>query len=87
MVQIKVKNFSRNKTEIQPEVIPINEDIHQTLLEFESNLNTSRNEEEANEIIYLPIVNELDDLTNVNFNKKINNEAEEILKKVIDKKK
>ena len=78
MVQIKVKKFSRNKTEIQPEVIPINEDIHQTLLEFETNSNTSRNEEEANKIINLPIVNELDDLTNVNFNKK--SEAEETLK-------
>ena len=35
----------------------------------------------------VPIFNELDDLTNINFNKKKNIEAEEILKKVIHKKK
>ena len=55
MVQVKVKRFSRNKTEIQPDIQP---DIQPV------------NEEEVNEIIDLPIVNELDDLTNVNFNKK-----------------
>ena len=70
MVQVKVKKFSRSKSEIQPEIQPdIQPDIQPV------------NEEEVNEIIDLPIVNELDDLTNVNFNKKINNEAEEILKK------
>ena len=70
MVQVKVKKFSRSKTEIQPEIIPEIGEV---------------NEEEVNETFDLPIVNELDDLTNVNFNKK--SEAEEILKKVIDKKK
>ncbi len=68
MVQVKVKRFSRNKTEIQPEVItePVEE--------------IKEMEEDENIVPNLP-VNELDDLTNVNFNKKINNEAEEILKK------
>ena len=93
MVHIKVKKFSRSKTE-----------NHQTFSEFETNSNTSRevipqneniqpvneeikvNEEEVNEAPILPI-NELDALSNVNFNKKNNNEAEEILKKVINKKK
>ena len=77
MVQIKVKKFSRSKTEIQPEIQPDIQPVGET----------KNNEEEVNEIIDLPIVNELDDLTNVNFNKKINHEAEEILKKVINKKK
>ena len=74
MVQVKVKRFSRNKTEIQPEVIqePVEE--------------IKEMEEDENIVPNLP-VNELDDLTNVNFNKKNNNEAEEILKKVINKKK
>jgi hypothetical protein len=74
MVQVKVKRFSRNKTEIQPEVItePVEE--------------IKEMEEDENIVPNLP-VNELDDLTNVNFNKKSNNEAEEILKKVINKKK
>ena len=71
MVQVKVKKFSRSKTEIQPEVLPDNEE--------EVNEEIKENE--------VPIFNELDDLTNINFNKKKNIEAEEILKKVINKKK
>ena len=75
MVQVKVKKFSRSKTEIQPEIQPeytsVNEEIKET-------------EEDVNKAPILPI-NELDDLTNINFNKK--SEAEEILKKVISKKK
>ena len=86
MVQVKVKKFSRSivpsgtytptaKTEIQPEIQPdytsVNEEIKET-------------EEDVNKAPILPI-NELDDLTNINFNKK--SEAEEILKKVINKKK
>ena len=75
MVQVKVKRFSRSKTEIQPEiqpeVLPINEEVNEEEV----------NEEDVNEV---PIFNELDDLTNINFNKKKNVEAEEILKKVIN---
>ena len=57
MVQVKVKRFSRSKTEIQPEVLPVNEE----------NEEIKENEEDVNEV---PILNELDDLTNINFNKK-----------------
>ena len=85
MVQVKVKKFSRSivpsgtytptaKTEIQPEVLPVNEE----------NEEIKETEEDVNKAPILPI-NELDDLTNINFNKK--SEAEEILKKVISKKK
>ena len=60
MVQVKVKRFSRSKTEIQPEiqpeVLPVNED----------NEEIKENEEDVNEAQILPI-NELDDLTNINF--------------------
>ena len=83
MVQVKVKRFSRSKTEIQPEiqpeVLPVNEENEEDV-----NEEIKENEEDVNEA---PIFNELDDLTNINFNKKKNIEAEEILKKVINKKK
>ena len=78
MVQVKVKKFSRSKTEIQPEIQP------EVLPVNEENEEIKENEEDVNEV---PIFNELDDLTNINFNKKKNIEAEEILKKVIHKKK
>jgi hypothetical protein len=78
MVQVKVKRFSRGKTEIQPEIQP------EVLPVNEENEEIKENEEYVTEV---PIFNELDDLTNINFNKKKNIEAEEILKKVIDKKK
>jgi hypothetical protein len=78
MVQVKVKKFSRSKTEIQPEIQP------EVLPVNEENEEIKENEEDVNEV---PIFNELDDLTNINFNKKKNIEAEEILKKVINKKK
>ena len=72
MVQVKVKKFSRSivpsgtytptakteiQPEIQPEVLPVNEE--------EVNEEIKENE--------VPIFNELDDLTNINFNKKKNN--------------
>ncbi len=75
MVQVKVKKFSRSKSEIQPENIPEITEVNEQEI----------NEEKTNETFDLPPRNELDDLTNVNFNKK--SEAEEILKKVINKKK
>ena len=86
MVLVKVKKFSRSivpsgtytptaKTEIQPETQPEYTSVNEEIKE---------NEEDVNEAPILPI-NELDELTNVNFNKK--SEAEEILKKVISKKK
>ena len=86
MVLVKVKKFSRSKTEVQPEIIP---DIGDEIIpDIETNSNTSRNEEEVNETFDLPPIDELDDLTNVNFNKKSEKtQAEDILKKVIDKKK
>ena len=63
------------------EVIPENEDIQPVNEEIKVN------EEEVNEAPILPI-NELDALSNVNFNKKVEkSDAEEILKKVINKKK
>ena len=75
MIQVKVKKFPRSKTEIQPEIQP------EVLPVNEENEEIKENEEDV------PIFNELDDLTNINFNKKNNIEAEEILKKVINKKK
>ena len=86
MVLVKVKKFSRSKTEVQPEIIP---DIGDEIIpDIETNSNTSRNEEEINETFDLPPIDELDDLTNVNFNKKSEKtQAEDILKKVINKKK
>ena len=86
MVLVKVKKFSRSKTEVQPEIIPnIGDEI---IPDIETNSNTSRNEEEVNETFDLPPINELDDLTNVNFNKKSEKtQAEDILKKIINKKK
>ena len=86
MVLVKVKKFSRSKTEVQPEIIP---DIGDEIIpDIETNSNTSRNEEEVNETFDLPPIDELDDLTNVNFNKKSEKtQAEDILKKVINKKK
>ena len=86
MVLVKVKRFSRSKTEVQPEIIP---DIGDEIIpDIETNSNTSRNEEEVNETFDLPPIDELDDLTNVNFNKKSEKtQAEDILKKVITKKK
>ena len=86
MVLVKVKRFSRSKTEVQPEIIP---DIGDEIIpDIETNSNTSRNEEEVNETFDLPPIDELDDLTNVNFNKKSGKtQAEDILKKVINKKK
>ena len=86
MVLVKVKKFSRSKTEVQPEIIP---DIGDEIIpDIETNSNTSRNEEEVNETFDLPPIDELDDLTNVNFNKKSGKtQAEDILKKVINKKK
>ena len=78
MVLVKVKKFSRSKTEIQPEIQPEVTSVN------EENEEIKENEEDVNEA---PIFNELDDLTNINFNKKKNIEAEEILKKVINKKK
>ena len=86
MVLVKVKRFSRSKTEVQPEIIP---DIGDEIIpDIETNSNTSRNEEEVNETFDLPPIDELDDLTNVNFNKKSEKtQAEDILKKVINKKK
>ena len=86
MVLVKVKKFSRSKTEVQPEIIPnIGDEI---IPDIETNSNTSRNEEEVNETFDLPPIDELDDLTNVNFNKKSGKtQAEDILKKVINKKK
>ena len=86
MVLVKVKRFSRSKTEVQPEIIP---DIRDEIIpDIETNSNTSRNEEEVNETFDLPPIDELDDLTNVNFNKKSEKtQAEDILKKVINKKK
>ena len=86
MVLVKVKKFSRSKTEVQPEIIPnIGDEI---IPDIETNSNTSRNEEEVNETFDLPPIDELDDLTNVNFNKKSEKtQAEDILKKVINKKK
>ena len=86
MVQVKVKRFSRSKTEVQPEIIP---DIGDEIIpDIETNSNTSRNEEEVNETFDLPPIDELDDLTNVNFNKKSEKtQAEDIFKKVINKKK
>ena len=86
MVLVKVKRFSRSKTEVQPEIIP---DIGDEIIpDIETNSNTSRNEEEINETFDLPPIDELDDLTNVNFNKKSEKtQAEDILKKVINKKK
>ena len=86
MVLVKVKRFSRSKTEVQPEIIP---DIGDEIIpDIETNSNTSRNEEEVNETFDLPPIDELNDLTNVNFNKKSEKtQAEDILKKVINKKK
>ena len=86
MVLVKVKRFSRSKTEVQPEIIP---DIGDEIIpDIETNSNTSRNEEEVNETFDLPPIDELDDLTNENFNKKSGKtQAEDILKKVINKKK
>ena len=86
MVLVKVKKFSRSKTEVQPEIIP---DIGDEIIpDIETNSNTSRNEEEINETFDLPPIDELDDLTNVNFNKKSEKtQAEDILKKIINKKK
>ena len=86
MVLVKVKRFSRSKTEVQPEIIP---DIGDEIIpDIKTNSNTSRNEEEVNETFDLPPIDELDDLTNVNFNKKSEKtQAEDILKKVINKKK
>jgi len=86
MVLVKVKKFSRSKTEVQPEIIP---DIGDEIIpDIETNSNTSRNEEEVNETFDLPPIDELNDLTNVNFNKKSEKtQAEDILKKVINKKK
>ena len=47
MVLVKVKRFSRSKTEVQPEIIP---DIGDEIIpDIETNSNTSRNEEEVNE--------------------------------------
>ena len=83
MVHIKVKKFSRSKTEVQPEVIPENEDIQPVNEEIKVNDDIKVNEEEETHP-----VNELDALSNVNFNKKVEkSDAEEILKKVINKKK
>ena len=86
MVLVKVKKFSRSKTEVQPEIIP---DIGDEIIpDIETRSNTSRNEEEVNETFDLPPIDELNDLTNVNFNKKSEKtQAEDILKKVINKKK
>ena len=86
MVLVKVRRFSRSKTEVQPETIP---DIGDEIIpDIETNSNTSRNEEEVNETFDLPPIDELDDLTNVNFNKNSEKtQAEDILKKVINKKK
>jgi hypothetical protein len=61
MVLVKVKKFSRSKTEIQPEIQP------EVLPVNEENEEIKENEEDVNEV---PIFNELDDLTNINFNKK-----------------
>ena len=78
MVLVKVKKFSRSKTEIQPENIPEIREVNEGEV----------NEEEINETFDLPPIDELDDLTNVNFNKKSGKtQAEDILKKVINKKK
>lgn len=78
MVLVKVKKFSRSKTEIQPEIIPEIREVNEEEI----------NEEKINETFDLPPINELDDLTNVNFGKKSGKtQAEDILKKVIDKKK
>ena len=83
MVHIKVKKFSRSKTEIQPEVIPENENIQPVNEEIKVNDDIKVNEEEETHL-----VDELDALSNVNFNKKVEkSDAEEILKKVINKKK
>ena len=80
MVQVKVKKFSRSKTElpIQPDAIP---DIPN---------NEEENEVNVEDVVNLPPVDELADLKNTSFiakgTNKSHSDAEDILKKVINKK-
>ena len=53
MVLVKVKKFSRSKTEVQPEIIS---DIGEEIIpDIETSSNTSRNEEEVNETFVYPL--------------------------------